>query len=113
MTDIGDTIRFGNPLVDPTTGQALASPPSAFTIGGAATDPTAVTLTVQKPDGTQLVYGYPSAGADGTLVRESAGRYYVDISITQAGKWLWRLRGTGAVATAVESSLRVDRQKVI
>jgi hypothetical protein len=109
---IGDEIRFGNPLVDPATGQALAAPPSAFTTNGAATDPDGVELTIQKPDGTQLVYGWPTAGTDGQLAHEGAGRFYADILIDQAGTWRYRLAGSGAVTAAVEGSLRVDRQRV-
>lgn len=104
--DRGDLVRMGNPSQDTDS--------AAFTdLGGTATDPTAVVLTIVKPDGTELVYGYPSAGADGTLARESAGRYYYDVEIDQAGKWLYRLQGTGAVTAASEGSLRVSRSKVM
>lgn len=106
MTDIGDLERFGNPSQDTTS--------AAFTnLAGTATDPTAVTLIVQKPDGTQLVYGWPSAGANGTLTRESAGRFYFDVLIDQSGKWQQRLAGTGTVTAASEGSLRVGRQRVV
>lgn len=106
MTDIGDLIRFGNPSQDDDS--------AGFTnLIGMATDPTAVTLVVQKPDGTKLTYGWPTAGANGTLTRESAGRFYADVPIDQAGKWQFRLSGTGAVTAASEGSLRVDRQRVV
>lgn len=102
MTDIGDVVRFGN-----YSGAAAAD---AFkTLAGTATDPTAVTLTIRKPDGDQLVYGWPSAGADGTLTRESAGRFYADVAIDQSGMWAYRLVGTGAVAAAAEGLLHVVR----
>lgn len=106
MTDIGDMIRFGNPSQD-TASAAFAD------IAGTATDPTAVELAIQKPDGSQLVYGWPAAGTDGTLTRESAGRFYADVLIDQSGTWRFRLAGTGAVTAASEGSLRVDRQRVI
>lgn len=106
MTDIGDLERFGNPSQDTAS--------AAFTnLAGVATDPTTVLLTVQKPDGTQLHYGWPSAGADGTLTRESAGRFYFDVLLDQAGKWQFRLAGSGAVTAASEGSLRVQRQRVV
>lgn len=112
MTDIGDAIRFGNPAIDPVTGQAIASPVAAFKTGGAAIDPTAVTLTIQRPDGTQLVYGWPAPGADGPLIRESAGRFYADVVIDQSDRWRCFMRGTGNVAAAAETSLYVQRTKV-
>jgi hypothetical protein len=110
MTDIGDMIRFGN------AGGAEnqdGSTAAAFTdLTGAAADPTTVTLTILKPDGTQLIYGWPGAGADGTLTRESAGRFYMDVEIDQSGKWQYRLAGSGVVTAASEGRLRVQRQRV-
>ena len=105
MVDIGDAVRFGN--------YSGAADAAAFEdLAGTATDPATVVLVVQKPDGSQLVYGYPSAGEDGTLVRESAGRFYYDIEIDQSGKWRYRLEGDGIITAAAEGSLRVDRQRV-
>lgn len=104
--DIGDVERIGN--------YSGASGAAAFaTLAGTATDPTAVTLVVQKPDGDRLVYGWPSAGADGLLVRESAGRFYADVAIDQSGMWSYRLAGTGAVTAAAEGRVRVQRQRVV
>ena len=106
MVDIGDVARLGNP--------SQATTAAAFTtLAGTATDPTAVTLEILQPDGTRLEYGWPSAGADGMLTRESAGRFYTDLLLTQAGTYRWRLAGTGAVAAASEASLRVDRSRVL
>ena len=106
MTDIGDTIRFGN--------YSGAEGAEAFeNISGAATDPAIVTLVIQKPDGTQLEFGWPSAGPDGTLIKESTGRFYTDIEIDQSGKWQQRLFSTGIVTAASEGTLRVDRQRVV
>lgn len=106
MTDIGDMIRVGNPSQDTDS--------AAFTtLVGVATDPTAVVLTILKPDLTDLVYGWPSPGADGTLTRESAGRFYKDLLIDMAGTWRFRLEGTGAVTAASEGSLRVSRSRVL
>lgn len=111
MTDVGDMARVGNySTATDDDGNAAA----AFTsLAGDATDPTAVVLIVQRPDGTQLVYGWPDAGADGTLARESAGRFYADVTLDQSGTWRFRLEGTGQVTAASEGSLRVDRQRVI
>jgi hypothetical protein len=105
MADVGDMYRFGN-----YSGAAAAA---AFTdLAGTPTDPSAVTLTVQKPDGSQLAYGWPVAGASGTLTRESAGRFYADVVIDQPGRWLFRMAGTGAVTAAAEGQLAVQRSRV-
>jgi hypothetical protein len=103
--DIGDLERLGNPSQDTSS--------AAFTnLAGLATDPTAVTLDVQKPDGSMLRYGWPSPGPDGLLTKEATGRFYRDVSIDQSGTWRFRLAGTGAVQAASESSFRVQRQRV-
>jgi hypothetical protein len=105
MADCGDMYRFGNPS------QSSAAAPFT-TLAGTATNPSAVTLIVQKPDGTKLHYGWPVAGVDGVLTNESAGRFFADILIDQSGTWRFRLQGTGAVSAASEGTLRVERQKV-
>lgn len=113
MPDVGDMGRFGNAATDPATGQPLASPPAAFTTGGVAADPTTVTILVRKMDGTVLEYGWPAAGPDGPALRESVGRFYVDVEYDQSGNWRCRIEGTGAVKAAAEGSVRVSRQRVL
>lgn len=99
--DIDDLVRLGNPAGTSDDGTTSA----AFTdISGAATDPTSVTLTVRKPDGTLLSYGYPT-GTDGNLTKETTGRFYYDVAIDQNGLWHWRLSGEGAVVTSEEGVL--------
>lgn len=95
--DIGDLVRLGNQTGDNDDGSGR----DAFTDqGGDATDPAAVVLEVQKPDGTTLEYGYPSAGTDGTLQHPATGRFYFDVNIDQSGRWLWSLSSSGTVITA-------------
>lgn len=98
--DVGDLVTIGNYSGNPAT--------TAFTVrSGTATNPTAVELTVQQPDGTVLTYGWPTPGAAGTLTNESAGRFYADVPITLSGVWHWRLVGTGAVQAADEGAFYV------
>ncbi len=113
MVDIGDRDRIGNPSVDPVTGSPLAAPPRAFTTGGAAADPSDVRLTVQRPNGDELVYGWPAPGVDGMLTRESVGRFYADVTYDEAGTWVYRLEGTGSVVAAEEGWVAVQRSKVL
>lgn len=104
--DRGDLFRFGNPSQD-TNAAAFAD------LAGTATDPTSVVLTIVKPDAARLIYGWPSAGADGTLTKQSAGRFHFDVLLDLAGTWLWRLEGVGAVTSASEGNIRVQRSKVL
>lgn len=97
---LGATVRIGNH-----SGDTLRD---AFrTVNGTATDPTAVLLTVRRPDGTHAVYGYPTPGADGTLTKQGTGVYYQDVACSLGGLWHWRLAGTGAVAVAAEGEFWV------
>lgn len=106
MTDIGDLVRFGNPSQDPDS--------APFSdLAGTATDPTTVTLVVERPDATQLEYGWPSPGADGTLTKEAVGQFYAAVEIDQSGVWEYRLAGTGAVVAAAEGTLRVVPRRVV
>lgn len=113
--EIGAVVRLGNPGEAFTATQLAADPAyGAFkTLAGIATNPTAVTLTVDRPDGTTLVYGWPSAGADGTLVNESAGRFYFDVPLDQAVLWWCRLMGTGAVVAPSEWGVAVYPSRVL
>lgn len=106
MTDIGDQVRIGNPSLDPGS--------APFTdLDGAPTNPTTVELTIEKPDGTVVGYGWPTAGPDGVLMNESPGRFYCAILIDQSGPWQYRLAGLGAVAAASEGVLRVTPRQVL
>jgi hypothetical protein len=106
MTDCGDLVRFGNPSQDPDA--------AAFsTLAGTPTNPDAVTLVVERPDGTQLLFGWPIPGADGELTNESAGRFYAEVLINQSGVWEQRLAGGGAVTAAAEGTLRVSPRRVL
>ena len=90
--DIGDTVRLKG----------------AFTNdAGAATDPTAITLTVKDPTGAVTTYTYALA----QVVKSATGIYYYDLLISKAGDWYYRFEGTGAVATAGEEYFTVKKQE--
>lgn len=57
-------------------------------------DPTNVTCTVRKPDGTSHDYEY---GVAAELVRVSAGVYYVEFPVTTVGRWwaVWKASSSG------------------
>jgi hypothetical protein len=88
---VGDRIRLGN---------HFASGAAAFT---------------DVSDGTAVVYAWPTpSGSQQALVEEAAqtGRFYADVTLDQAGRWRYRLAGTGAVVAAVEGHLTVVRSLI-
>jgi hypothetical protein len=102
--DIGDRTRLGN---------HAASAASAFTTLGVVTDPTALTLTLLKPDATETVWAWPTpSGGQGTATKEATGRFYADHTWDQTGIHWVRLAGTGAVVAAVEFGVYVRPQRV-
>jgi hypothetical protein len=74
------------------------------TIGGQPVDPTTVTLTVDQPDRTELVY----SGA--SITKDAVGQYHCDVPVTQAGQVKYRWTGTGANATVDENSFLVRQR---
>ena len=88
---LGTTIRF------------YTSAPFA-TVAGVATDPTEVVFGFQIGSGVvnQVTYGAPVSW--GTIVRDSAGTYHIDIntndtSVGGPGIWTYVWAGTGTVQT--------------
>jgi len=75
-------------------------------VNGVAQDPTTVTFNMVEPDGAATPYVY---GTDAELVRESAGVYYVNWSITQPGRHTWSMKGTGLVAQEEEHEFYAKR----
>lgn len=75
----------------------------AFTVSGVATDPTAVTGTVRKPDGTTTNYTVTT----GQIVKDSTGNYHLDVTVDQAGHWMYKLVGTGAATDTAQGTFYV------
>lgn len=65
---------------------------------GTLSDPTSVTLTVRKPDGSSSTV---------SNTRSSTGVYTADVTIDQAGEWNYRWEGTGALVVAEEGQFYV------
>ena len=86
--DVGDAVRLRTRFRD---------------LAGNYADPTAVTGLVRKPDGTETAYTEPTITNDAALV----GGYYLDITVDQAGLWIYRFNGTGAVTAQDEETFRV------
>ena len=89
--DIGDQVRFS----------------CAFSVSGSATDPTPVALNVKAPSGNTAPYTYALA----EIIKDSTGNYHKDVAIDEAGIWIARWVGAGAVAAATEEYILVRKQQ--
>ena len=77
-------------------------------LAGAAADPTGVTFSIRKPDGTAINYVYLT---DAEIVKSGTGVYYVDFAITLPGRHIYRFAGTGAVAAAENGEFYARRNE--
>lgn len=89
--DIGDTLRLS----------------ATFTLNSTNTAPTAIYLYYQAPGSTTVEYSY---GGGTVSTGTGTGVYQKDITIATAGTHHYRWQGTGAVATAEQSSFEVREQ---
>jgi hypothetical protein len=67
-------------------------------------DPDVVIVRTKAPDGTVTSYQYT---VDQQVVQESAGHYYIDVEIIDAGTWSYRWEGTGGYEAANEGTFKV------
>lgn len=98
-------VRVGNHSTG--TGAAFTNP------AGSATDPTEVTLRLEKPTGTIVTYRWPTPGAgESALTKEATGRFYADYAWDVAGLWNVELRGTGAIESMAQWQVFVSEALV-
>lgn len=83
--------------------RTITNADSPFTVAGVPTDPTAATVTVTKPDGSTTAATWP-----GTLSRDGAGVFHLDVVLDQPGLYRWRLAGTGTAAASDEGTFYVE-----
>ena len=87
--DVGDSIRCSVEFKD--TDDVLI-------------DPTSISFKLKLPSGSIVTYVY---GTDAQLVKDSTGKYHVDVDISSAGIYYYRFIGTGAVKAAGESKFSI------
>ena len=87
--DIGDRVRVSNRFATP---------------AGVDTDPTTVVCKYIDPSLNVTTKTY---GSDAEVVKDSTGRYHLDIDVDEAGTWSYRWTGTGAVVAAGEQTFVV------
>ena len=116
--DCGDRWRLGN-YTGAFDAAVLAADPTygAFKSLGVPTAPTVVTLTVQRPDGTQIVWAWPTPGAGQLALQPETGmantRFYGEHTWDMAGEHWCKLVGTGAVTTVDEWGVYVDAPRIL
>lgn len=73
---------------------------ATFTVNGVVTDPTGITLTVSKQDGTTATYTFAAS----QVTRDSAGKYHVDLDTTGGvrGPWRYEWSGTAPAQAAAD-----------
>jgi hypothetical protein len=82
-----------------------------FYLGKLLTNPTSVKFIYKRPDVEDpivLVHG-----VDGALVRESTGKYYVDLLLDAAGAWNWRYESEGVVDDADQGDFHVAAENPV
>jgi len=68
----------------------------AFETGGAPADPTDITATVQRPDGTLSTYTYSGA----QIAKDSTGNYHMNLTLDGGSVWMLHVQGAGAIVAA-------------
>ena len=74
-----------------------------FTVGGSLTDPTTVSLILRDPSGNEGTY----TAAGGQVSSDATGIHYMDHTVDEAGIWMYKWIGTGAVIAVKESFFAV------
>ena len=98
------TVTVGNHLLTAAE-QAAGAPqrPPFVDEAGDPVDPDTVQIVLTAPTGEDRSYGYPAAGPDdaGTVTRQEAGRYYVQLAPGEGedGLWRWYLVGQMELGT--------------
>jgi hypothetical protein len=90
-------------------GQLVRLSASFVDAAGNPSDPTSVTFKHRAssiPGAEILTYTYPSDST--SIVRDEAGNYHVDISMSDPGTHQWRWESTGDAQAAAQGYFIVD-----
>lgn len=99
--DIGDVVRIEGEFKNP---------------DGELTDPGTVSVTIKKPDGTELPTRVYNESTD-DIQKDGVGRYRTDVDIpsvaSSAGTWRYRWFSDGEGKAAEEGAFKIRRSKFI
>lgn len=73
-------------------------------VDGVLTDPSTLTISYRKPNGTEVTKTY---GTDPEVVRQSVGVYHLNVTCDSAGEWAGRVSASGLASGAGETSWHV------
>lgn len=77
-------------------------------LAGVLFDPTTVSVSVRKPDGTITTKVY---GTDAEVIKTSVGNYYIDVNGNASGNWFYRWFSTGTGQAAAERPFIIRRSQ--
>ena len=83
---------------------------SEFTVSSVDTDPTTVKCFYKDPNGVVTMLTY---GIDNALVKDSTGKYHVDIFTSVVGNWWYRFEATGSVIAANEAEFVISLSQIL
>jgi hypothetical protein len=72
---------------------------------GAFADPTTVRAKYKAPGQATVTKTYL---VDSEVIRDSAGKFHMDMALTLAGTWRYRWEGEGTIVAAGEGAFMVD-----
>lgn len=77
-------------------------------------DPTDIDFYWYTPDAsTTEITGHYTYGSDPEVVRESTGKYYVDLNTTIEGRWNFKWAAAGTVNATVEGTFNVGESAFV
>lgn len=76
---------------------------------GVNADPTAIQFQYQPENASVTTKIY---GTDVEVVKDSTGNYHVDLTVSSAGRWWTKWKGTGAIIAADENSFYVTQTQL-
>jgi hypothetical protein len=83
---------------------------SEFTVSGTDSDPTTVKCFYKDPNNVVTTLTY---GVDNALVKDSTGKYHVDIMAATVGNWWYRFEATGVVVAANEAEFVISLSQIL
>jgi hypothetical protein len=79
-------------------------------LDGNLIDPQTVKIYVKDPNAVVTIKTY---GTDSEVIKESTGRYHMDVAASIVGRWTYRFESTGTGQAADERDFVVRASKIV